>query len=185
MPADYTPRIIIVSTVNSNSIIQRALSLGAEYYMLKPVNTLLLRARIQELLEELPIQQPTEVAISVTTGPATNSIEEYVTNLLLDFGMPTHIKGFKYTRKAILLALDNPNLIENITKGLYPDVAASFATTNSRVERAIRHAIESTYDNGNYEMLDKFFRHSVNQNKGKPTNSHFISRIVDHVSLKF
>lgn len=115
---------------------------------------------------------------------STSNLEVRVSNILHELGMPTHIKGYRYTRAAIVACVGEPEMLEYITGVLYPQVAEMFATTASRVERAIRHAIEVTWDRGDWEILEKYFGNTVSNVKGKPTNGEFISMIVEHLRLE-
>ncbi|MNI78924.1 Stage 0 sporulation protein A [compost metagenome] len=112
------------------------------------------------------------------------SLEVRVTNMIHDVGVPAHIKGYQYIREAILAAVNNEDIINAVTKTLYPNLASKFSTTPSRVERAIRHAIEVAWNRGQMEMHDKIFGYTVNSNKGKPTNSEFIAMIADKIRLE-
>lgn len=111
-------------------------------------------------------------------------LEVRVTNMIHNVGVPAHIKGYQYIREAIMLAVENEDIINSITKTLYPTLASTFSTTPSRVERAIRHAIEVAWNRGQIEMHDKIFGYTVNSNKGKPTNSEFIAMIADKIRLE-
>ena len=111
-------------------------------------------------------------------------LERYVTNIMLDIGVPAHLRGYHYLREAILSSIEDPELLESVTKLLYPTVAKRFDTTSSRVERAIRHAIEIAWDRGNLDTLNAFFGYTVNTCKGKPTNSEFIALITDKLRLQ-
>ena len=111
-------------------------------------------------------------------------LEELVTSIIHEVGVPAHIKGYQYVREAIMITVEEPELINAVTKRLYPDIAKANATTASRVERAIRHAIEVAWDRGDLETLQKFFGYTVSNAKGKPTNSEFIAMISDRIRLK-
>lgn len=111
-------------------------------------------------------------------------VECIVTDMIREIGMPAHLKGYKYMREAIILCVDNPSLIDAITKELYPKIARKFDTTASRVERALRHSIEIAWDRGDLDVLQKYFGYTVSLTKGKPTNSEFIAMVSDHISMK-
>ncbi len=122
-----------------------------------------------------------------STAPETRddeSLEQKITNLMHEIGVPAHIKGYVYVRRSIEMVCENPDLINAVTKKLYPMVAKEFATTPSRVERAIRHAIEVAWNRGNVEVLEKYFGYTINSFKGKPTNSEFIAMLADSLRLK-
>lgn len=120
-----------------------------------------------------------------TVAPSVPTYDDYVTDLLREIGVPAHIKGYKYSRHAIILAAQNTEYIEYITGRLYPDTAKAFNTTPSRVERAVRHAVEVAWDRGDLEVLAKYFGNTVSSFKGKPTNSEFIATMADHVKRHF
>lgn len=124
------------------------------------------------------IQEPTYRAVD------ENFLRKEITKLIHTLGMPSHVLGYEYTREAILLALGNKEMLRSITKELYPAIAQTFNTTPSRVERAIRHAVELTWDRGDLDTLQKFFGFTVSSKKGKPTNSEFLSTLTDHLRLE-
>lgn len=113
-----------------------------------------------------------------------SNIEKRVTEILIELGMPAHIKGFRYARTAIIMAYNDPNIMSSVTKSLYPDVATQHLTSPSRVERAIRHGIETTWDRAAPEIIEKYFGYTVNESKGKPTNSEFVAMIADKLSIQ-
>ncbi len=170
--ASKFPAFIVTSGYDNPFVERQVMELGAAYFMLKPFDLSTLAERI----------------ISIT-APAANysnpqNLEVTVTNIIHQLGVPAHIKGYHYLRAAILASIDNPELLESITKMLYPTVAQKFNTTSSRVERAIRHAIEIAWDRGDLEILNSFFGYTVNTYKGKPTNSEFIALITDKLRLQ-
>lgn len=187
---DY-PRIIVTSAIGIDTIINKAMSLGAQYYLVKPVNMGLLHKRINQLSSS-----PSEMFIHETTGSnlnksrlyrdaiVKNDLEIDITNLIHEIGVPAHIKGYQYLRDAISLAVSNMDIIGAITKELYPTVATMNNTTASKVERAIRHAIELAWNRGKLETLDALFGYTVQNDKGKPTNSEFIAIIADKLRLE-
>lgn len=113
-----------------------------------------------------------------------NELENYVTEILCDIGIPSHIKGYRYVRTAIIMGIENPDVMEAVTKVLYPEIAKVYSTTSSRVERAIRHGIEVAWDRGNVETLSNYFGYTVQCSRGKPTNSEFIAMIADKLRLE-
>jgi two-component system response regulator (stage 0 sporulation protein A) len=155
-----------------------AASLGVQYFMSKPCDLDAVVRRIREIttvegqLKKLPQQR------------ADASIEAMVTSIIHEIGVPAHIKGYQYLREAIMIAVNDMDVINAITKVLYPQVAKTFSTTPSRVERAIRHAIEVAWDRGDLETLQRFFGYTVSNTKGKPTNSEFIALIADKLQLQ-
>lgn len=122
---------------------------------------------------------------TVENKPAKHDLEQDVTNMIHDIGVPAHIKGYQYLREAIMMSVNDPTMISSITKLLYPTIAKRFQTTPSRVERAIRHAIEVAWSRGKMETLDTLFGYTINTGKGKPTNSEFIALIADKIRLKY
>ena len=151
-------------------------NLGARYLMLKPCDTELLVERLEEIRdgESLRLNRPRQ----------GSSLESLVTNIIHEIGVPAHIKGYQYLREAIIIAVNDMDVINAITKVLYPQVAKTFQTTPSRVERAIRHAIEVAWDRGDLDTLQRFFGYTVSNTKGKPTNSEFIALIADKLQLQ-
>ena len=168
------PRIIVVSAFCSQQTVAQAAELGVWAFLPKPVNG-------QSLLEHMRRAVREEAPVEETASPA---LEGQVTSIIHEIGVPAHIKGYQYLREAILIAVADMDVINAVTKVLYPEVARRFDTTASRVERAIRHAIEVAWDRGDLETLQKYFGYTVNSAKGKPTNSEFIAMIADRLSLQ-
>lgn len=154
-------------------------NLGVRYLMLKPCDM----TALVERLEEIRCNEKTKKPTLVRRQPEIN-IETMVTNIIHEIGVPAHIKGYQYLREAIMIAVDDMDVINAITKVLYPQVAKAFSTTPSRVERAIRHAIEVAWDRGDLDTLQRFFGYTVSNTKGKPTNSEFIALIADKLQLQ-
>ena len=169
------PRTLILSAFAGPALAERAARAGADYCMLKPcrVSTVLERAR--------GLAAGPEEELSAAED---RSLERRITEIIHDIGVPAHIKGYQYLREAITLAVEDMDIINAVTKALYPAVAKKFSTTASRVERAIRHAIEVAWDRGDLETLQRYFGYTVNSTKGKPTNSEFIAMIADRISLE-
>lgn len=183
------PTTIVMSAIGQEKVTQKAISLGATYYVVKPFDMATLTERLRDLVEEQQVGSvSTPMYYSSSTINRNNStstpIEVRVTNIIHDVGVPAHIKGYQYIREAIMLAVENQDIINSITKTLYPTLAEKFNTTSSRVERAIRHAIEVAWNRGQIEMHDKIFGYTVNSNKGKPTNSEFIAMIADKLCME-
>ena len=149
---------------------------GASYFMLRPFDFMTLCDRITALVEK---------GSAGVMKQDEEDMEVIVTDVIHQLGVPAHIKGYHYLREAILASLANGALLESVTKSLYPTVAERFETTPSRVERAIRHAIEIAWDRGNLDTLNSFFGYTVDTSKGKPTNSEFIALITDKIRLKY
>lgn len=182
------PLFIILSAVGQDKITQRALSLGAEYYVVKPFDMDVLVSRIRQLKNtDLQSSGMGTDAISpkpIPVAPTQKNIEVEVTNVLHEIGVPAHIKGYQYLRDAIIMVIKDIDIINSITKQLYPNIAKEYNTTPSRVERAIRHAIEVAWGRGQVDAIDTLFGYTVNLGKGKPTNSEFIAMIADKLRLE-
>ncbi len=184
------PLVIVMSAIGQERITQKAISLGATYYVVKPFDMPTLVERLRDLIDTEVVYDNNNKSTYYTKTTINSSIssstpiEVRVTNIIHDVGVPAHIKGYQYIREAIMLAVKNEDIINAITKTLYPTLAANFSTTPSRVERAIRHAIEVAWNRGQIEMHDKIFGYTVNSNKGKPTNSEFIAMIADKLRLE-
>lgn len=184
------PLVIVMSAIGQERITQKAISLGATYYVVKPFDMPTLVERLRDLIDTEVVYDNNSKSTYYTRTTINSSIssstpiEVRVTNIIHDVGVPAHIKGYQYIREAIMLAVKNEDIINAITKTLYPTLASNFSTTPSRVERAIRHAIEVAWNRGQIEMHDKIFGYTVNSNKGKPTNSEFIAMIADKLRLE-
>ena len=172
------PITLATSVFITEYVSTAAANLGARYLMLKPCDM----AALVERLEE--IRGGENLRYSVPRRPDKTSIEGMVTNIIHEIGVPAHIKGYQYLREAIIIAVNDMDVINAITKVLYPQVAKTFGTTPSRVERAIRHAIEVAWDRGDLDTLQRFFGYTVSNTKGKPTNSEFIALIADKLQLQ-
>ena len=167
------PMVIVYSAYIRGSVTLQAAEFGADYFIMKPCSSQLVAERIRQLYQVSPV------------APANNEhLETLVTSVIHEIGVPAHIKGYQYLREAIIIAVEDMEVINAVTKVLYPEVARRFDTTASRVERAIRHAIEVAWDRGDIETLQKYFGYTVSNAKGKPTNSEFIAMIADRLQLQ-
>jgi len=171
------PAVLATSGFITEYVASAAAGLGVQYLMLKPCDMSALVERLEEMRcagaqPQVPAQQ------------SRPSIESLVTGIIHEIGVPAHIKGYQYLREAIIIAVNDMDVINAITKVLYPQVAKTFQTTPSRVERAIRHAIEVAWDRGDLDTLQRFFGYTVSNTKGKPTNSEFIALIADRLQLQ-
>ena len=178
--------IIVLSGFVNNKVVSECSALGADYFISKPCDPAALLSRIRSLCggdrgEGTP---PGYELAASRQSRSDAALEATVTDIIHEIGVPAHIKGYQYLREAIILTIRDMDMINAVTKVLYPEVARKYATTPSRVERAIRHAIEVAWDRGDLETLQKFFGYTVSNIKGKPTNSEFIAMIADHLSLK-
>ena len=175
--------VLVVSAFYNERLVARCAELGAHYFIPKPCDTSALISRIRQSAEAA---HPVIRSIVPVTAPSRQSqqLEAVVTEVIHEIGVPAPIKGYQYLREAIILTINDMDIINAVTKSLYPAVAKKFSTTPSRVERAIRHAIEVAWDRGDIETLQKFFGYTVSNIKGKPTNSEFIAMIADCLSLR-
>ena len=179
---DGTPIVISVSSVSNQNLFIQATEAGAELCLLKPVNLNSLCEHIQSILS----RRSREAAMAVIkTEEKMPDIESQVTQIIHQIGVPARIKGYQYLRTAILLTVQDSDIINSVTKVLYPSVAKKYSTTTSRVERAIRHAIEVAWDRGDIDTLNSYFGYTIQQGRGKPTNSEFIAMIADNLRLKY
>ena len=185
----FKPIYIMLSAVGQDKITQSAMALGAEYYIVKPFDMEVLVERIRQLRTTIQINRVTSSRVDFLNDGKSYTIsdkdlESSVTRVIHEVGVPAHIKGYQYLRDAIIMAIKDMDIINSITKQLYPSVAKNYNTTPSRVERAIRYAIEVAWDRGEVETLDKLFGYTVQTSKGKPTNSEFIAMIADKLRLQ-
>ena len=191
------PICIMLSAVGQDKVTQRAIELGAEYYVVKPFDIDLLITRIRELKNYKPSSQNNnfisrEIGISKqqyidipnNSANKEENIEALVTNVIHEVGVPAHIKGYQYLREAIIMVINDIDVINQITKCLYPQIANKFHTTPSRVERAIRHAIEVAWGRGEQKTVENIFGYTISAAKGKATNSEFIAMISDKLRLE-
>ena len=188
------PICIMLSAVGQDKITQKAIMLGAEYYVVKPFDIELLINRIREIKFFKPNQNTNSFYSKNTKQPYIDisrvdmhkeeSLEALVTNIIHEVGVPAHIKGYQYLREAIMLVINDTEVINQITKSLYPKIAVKYGTTPSRVERAIRHAIEVAWGRGVQKVVENIFGYTISASKGKPTNSEFIAMIADKLRLE-
>lgn len=181
---EKAPSFIVISSVANNNMFLRATEAGAELCMLKPVNMQSLCEHIQTIVAQRKSEIPA-IAMQMPATEQAPDIETQVTQIIHQIGVPAHIKGYQYLRTAILLTVQDSDIINSVTKVLYPSVAKKYSTTTSRVERAIRHAIEVAWDRGDVDTLNSYFGYTIQNNRGKPTNSEFIAMIADNLRLKY
>ena len=180
---DKRPYFIVLTAVGQEKITEDAFNKGANYYMMKPFQNEMLLERIRSA-GRMSHGMETRSSESASDNRG-ESLETRVTNMLHEIGIPAHIKGYHYLRDAIMMAVDDMDVLNAITKILYPTVAKKYQTTSSRVERAIRHAIEVAWSRGKLDTLDELFGYTVSNGKGKPTNSEFIALIADTIQLEY
>lgn len=173
---------IVSSNFDNPSLQNQVMSAGADYFVLTPFNVKDICERILNIYKiKFKIDDCKSFEISSNKN---HDLEIQVTSILHQIGVPAHIKGYHYLRNAIIMSVENPNLINAVTKKLYPSVARIYETTSSRVERAIRHAIEVAWDRGDVDILNSYFGYTIHNERGKPTNSEFIAMISDKLRLK-
>lgn len=191
------PKIIMLTAFGQESITQKAVQLGASYYILKPFDMEVLTNRIRQLVSSShPVSTPAGIAAAVSSSVVqshkanvvpinkTRNLDANITSIIHEIGVPAHIKGYQYLREAITMVYNNIEILGAITKTLYPAIAERFKTTPSRVERAIRHAIEVAWTRGNIDSISHLFGYTVNISKSKPTNSEFIAMVADKLRIE-
>ncbi|NLG92345.1 MAG: sporulation transcription factor Spo0A, partial [Clostridiales bacterium] len=179
---ECVPMFIIISNFTSPALEREVMMSGASYFAIYPFNAADLCDRIIQLcsMSGLTPKAQNKPQTPVASEP---SLEIQVTEILHQIGVPAHIKGYHYLRDSIIMAIENPDIINAVTKQLYPSVAKQYDTTASRVERAIRHAIEVAWDRGDVDILNSYFGYTIHNTRGKPTNSEFIAMISDRLRL--
>jgi two-component system response regulator (stage 0 sporulation protein A) len=170
---DFSKNVIVMTSFNSDSAIRKVSSFGVEEFLLKPFS-----------MEDLENKIIDSFETSNTEKINYNNLKLRITKLLHELGVPSHIKGYEYIREGILILYNNPSIIGGITKELYPEIASKYDTSVSRVERAIRHAIEVSWNRGNIDLMEEIFGHSVDIDRAKPTNSEFIVTLADKLKLE-
>lgn len=171
-------KTVVLTSYNSQEIIRKVSELGVNYFILKPFDLSELEKRIKEIHEGGSYENK-------SLDLYHHNLQISITNILHELGVPSHIKGYQYIREGISIIYDRPDVIGGITKELYPEIAGKYETTVSRVERAIRHAIEVSWNRGDWDLMEEIFGHSVDIDKAKPTNSEFIVTIADKLRLEF
>ncbi len=175
------PSFILMSPINKQSILIEASDAGADICMLKPFDEFSFISHLESVIKI----RNTNIAKKKEAAALSPDVEAQVTKIIHQIGVPAHIKGYQYLRTAILMTIDDTDLINSVTKVLYPTVAKKYQTTTSRVERAIRHAIEVAWDRGDVDTLNSYFGYTIQNSRGKPTNSEFIAMIADNLRLKY
>ncbi|MEQ8153582.1 MAG: sporulation transcription factor Spo0A [Clostridiaceae bacterium] len=208
MDLDPAPRIIVLSAVGQDKITQRAISLGADYYVVKPFDMDVFTKRIRQMFnntisnedtrkrmpqiendeaengERVEFKSGSKAEVKTETRKDPIDLETEITSIIHEIGVPAHIKGYMYLREAITMVVNDMELLSAVTKELYPAIAKNYNTTASRVERAIRHAIEVAWGRGQVETINRLFGYTIHNDKGKPTNSEFIAMVADKLRLK-
>ena len=171
-------KVIVLTSYNAQEMIRRVSEYGINYFILKPFELKDLERRITESVDESKYA-------NTSIDLYHNNLQISITKILHELGIPSHIKGYQYIREGVSVLYEHPEIVGGITKELYPDIAGKFKTTPSRVERAIRHAIEVSWNRGNWDLMEEIFGHSVDIDKAKPTNSEFIVTVADKLRLEF
>ena len=179
-----TPEFIVFSCCSNPNLFEEATEAGAAYCMQKPIDYSILYERIVRLYKNRKNSFHSKNNPHAPFLPDRNNLEAQVTGIIHKIGVPAHIKGYQYLRTAIIMTIENGELINAVTKVLYPTVAKKYQTTSSRVERAIRHAIEVAWDRGDLDTLNAYFGYTIQNERGKPTNSEFIAMIADNLRLR-
>lgn len=189
------PSFVILSSIGNQSMIECACKLGVAYYILKPFSMENLARRLLQISSIRQEGEKIRDMLDVKTGKKENktelqiypenTLEADITNIIREIGIPAHIKGYQYIREAIMMTVNDMNLLNYITKLLYPTIAKKYKTTSSSVERAIRHAIEVAWNRGKIDVLEEMFGYTISAGKGKPTNSEFIALIADKLRLEY
>ncbi len=179
---DYNPVIFVLSAVGREEIATRAMEAGASYYLVKPFDINVLLERIKNTVNSSKVSRKGKLIQNNLRK--TEDLEFDVTNMIHEVGIPAHIKGYQYIRESIMMSVEDMDVLSSITKILYPTIAKKYKTTSSRVERAIRHAIEVSWNRGKQDVLEDLFGYTINSNKGKPTNSEFIALLSDKLRLE-
>lgn len=178
------PKFIVISAIGQEGITEDAFNLGAHYYIMKPFDNEMVLNRVRSIKNYLGVTNTgTLITNNIDKGNIEN-LENEVTDIIHEVGVPAHIKGYQYLRDAIMMVIQEPEMLNSITKILYPTIAKRNQTTPSRVERAIRHAIEVAWSRGNMDIINSLFSYTVSTGKGKPTNSEFIALISDKIRLQ-
>ena len=175
------PKVLILSSIKGEDFAQKAIDLGASYYLAKPVANDVLIKRINSILQE---DEENVKKFSTTKSPKDRALDEKISNIFITVGIPAHIRGYQFLREAIKMAIDEPDVINSITKQLYPTIAQRFSTSASKVERAIRHAIEVAWNRGKIENINSLFGLKVYSSNEKPTNGEFIALVADKMLIE-
>ena len=182
------PAFIMITAIGQEKITEDAFSLGADYYIMKPFDNNVVLNRIKHV-RSAEMKKGSEVrkvnAYEKKQELEERNLESDVTNIIHEIGVPAHIKGYQYLREAIIMSVRDMEMLNSITKILYPSIAKKYQTTPSRVERAIRHAIEVAWSRGKMDTIDELFGYTIHNGKGKPTNSEFIALIADKIRLEY
>lgn len=180
------PAFVMISAIGQERITEEAFSNGAEYFIMKPFDNEMVLNRIKHIrdVQKVGERRKIEAYERIPDSAGAKDLESVVTEIIHEVGVPAHIKGYQYLREAIIMSVNDMDMLNSITKILYPNIAKKFETTPSRVERAIRHAIEVAWSRGKMDTIDEMFGYTISNGKGKPTNSEFIALITDRIRLQ-
>lgn len=178
------PIVVLMSSVDSPAFEKQMITSGADYYFIKPFDVDVMSDRINQLYEWKQMSRDDEDICLSRESKDNSRLEVIISDIMHEIGVPAHIKGYQYLREAIMLCVNDSEIMNSVTKLLYPTVAKKYNTTPSRVERAIRHAIEVAWDRGDVDVLSSYFGYTIQNTRGKPTNSEFIAMISDKLILK-
>lgn len=184
----HVPEFIVVSAIGDDQITEKAFRLGARYFIMKPFRPEAIANRLRAFKEDSRLLgKSSNVVIEAVDNQRdfASNLERDVTDIIHEIGVPAHIKGYQYLRDAIMMSVNDLDMLNSITKVLYPTIAKKFQTTPSRVERAIRHAIEVAWSRGKMDTIDELFGYTIHMGKGKPTNSEFIALIADKIRIQY
>lgn len=190
---EHVPKFLILSALSQEGFILKALKLGASYYMIKPFDFMILKKRLLSIVNDESLVKENGIMDKIMSDyrmaeplnrSRQKSTDEKITNIFISVGIPAHIKGYQFLREAIKMTIENPEIINSITKKLYPSIAQKFDTSSSKVERAIRHAIEVAWNRGKIENINSLFGVKVYSNNEKPTNGEFIALVADKMLIE-
>lgn len=181
------PSVIVVTAIGQESITEEAFDKGAQYYIMKPFENDMVMEKVRRAARfgEEKRESRKQSAIEKIENRSVRNLERDVTEIIHEIGVPAHIKGYQYLRDAIIMSVEDVEILNSITKILYPSIAKKYKTTSSRVERAIRHAIEVAWSRGKMDTIDALFGYTIHNGKGKPTNSEFVALISDKIRLEY
>lgn len=184
---DKIPAFIVLTAIGQDTLTEKVFAAGANYYLMKPFDETVLLSRVKSVRGMgMKNDEPSKAASQANKEHRKErNLEADVTNIIHEIGVPAHIKGYQYLRDAIMMSVDDGEMLNSITKLLYPSIAKRHKTTPSRVERAIRHAIEVAWSRGKMDTIDELFGYTVSNGKGKPTNSEFVALIADKIRLEY
>lgn len=184
-PGRFKPSVIVVSAVGQESVVEQAFALGARFYLMKPFDPAVLLERIHQITDGMGASLLSDQVSTYHVHEEPKQLEERVSDILHELGVPAHIRGYQYLRDAIMMTIENQEILNSVTKVLYPAVARMNTTTPTRVERSIRHAIELSWERGRKDTLEDLFGDPAGGSSRKPTNSEYIALISDRIRVRY